>query len=117
MPHANVDKELDALTTKLNLKKSQVSVQLKNYKKAEYGRYQIKLLLNADDLKQRIQESLNVTPMKFFTASLQKMHDCEFRDEKYSNNKNLQIFASQLCDEKEGTTKSIKLLMSCPEHE
>ena len=63
------------IAAKYGLKKTQVARQLRNYKDEKYGNTQIKLLLDAEQLEEKMQEGLSMEPAEFVTSTLGRI--CE----------------------------------------
>lgn len=67
--------ELGAIAAQFGLKKTQVALQLRNFKDEKYGNTQVKLILEADQLESRMRESLSMTSTDYVCTTLERIFD------------------------------------------
>ena len=65
MPHSEYTVDLKVITKRNGLKTNQINLQLQNYKNATYGISQVKLIFNSNELREKLQIGLWLSPQKF----------------------------------------------------
>ena len=65
--------EFGKIVLEFGLNREQVRRQLNNYKDAKYGNSQIKLILDADQLEEKIRMGLSMTTIDFVTSTLSRI--------------------------------------------
>ena len=65
MPHSEYTVDLKVITKRNGLKTNQINLQLQNYKNATYGISQVKLIFNSNELQEKLQIGLWLSPQKF----------------------------------------------------
>ncbi len=67
--------ELGNIVTEFGLLKTQVARQLRNFKDEKYGNSQVKILLGADELEEKMRAGLSMETVEFVTLTLKRVHD------------------------------------------
>ena len=88
-----------------------MSTQLRNYKEEKYGNSQVSLLLSADELADKMRDSMSVSTADFVTSALGRIYDCED-----SSGRDFCNFASILGALPGDARKYVKRLSSSTEH-
>ena len=66
--------DVGRIASELGLKRTQVSRQLLRYKEEKYGNTQIKLILDGNQLEEKMWQGLSMTSIEFITTSLERIY-------------------------------------------
>ena len=70
---SNLDLNLQSILNKHGLDKSQLARQLRGFKAEKYGNSQITIIINADELEEKMRLSLSMTTIDFVTSVLDRI--------------------------------------------
>ena len=65
MPRGKYTVDLKVISDRNGLKTTQIKLQLQNYKNATYGLSQVKLIFNFNELREKLQVGLWLSPQQF----------------------------------------------------
>ena len=69
----NLDRRLQEILSEHCLNKGQLARQLKNFKLEKYGNSQIAIIIDADQLEEKMRMSLSMMPAEFVASTLDKI--------------------------------------------
>ena len=117
LPQGNnyINGDLGRIAAEFNLKRSQVVTQLRNYKDEKYGNKSIQLILDADELEEKMRMGLSMESAEFISNTLARII-CD-NEKDTTSSVDFINFSKLINDFPTNARALVRVLADSPDHE